>query len=543
MKKTLIKILYAAGTVLMVSIIASCDTEALTDLNKNPDVIETAIPDYSFTAAVLNSYPPDNYRALAQGLQYFSSYKEVPAVGDKFTSFNNMTGSFDVYKGNNDGSGTSLNRLVQLKERIPGPENVNKRAAIDILSVFLFHRATDQMGDLPYSEAMKGIGTSTPKYDTQKSIYTGMLTMLETALTSMDASKPNVFGAADPYYKGDVVKWKKLGFTLMARLGMRLSEIEPATAKTWVEKASTGGMMTAFADIAYVKFANTAGQFNPRVNGYITGDFTSPGDDNVEGSKWSKTFIDHLKTTNDPRLSVISVVWVKPAGSSVYSPDNTPALQRGMLNGSLRSKPADFDSYSEPSLLYIDRGSPIITMGPAEAYLILAEAAARGWSVGTTAKAAYDNGVRAAMAQWALWPSIAPHNPVITTAQADAYLAANPYTGGTITQQVQQISTQKWVSLLGDDYEVWSNWRRTKFPVFNYANFVNTNGTLSSFPGNVTLGKMFRRMALPFAENSVNTTNYQDAVKRQNFTDNTTDLLQGRVWWDVGPGTGQSNTN
>jgi len=36
-------------------------------------------------------------------------------------------------------------------------------------------------------------------------------------------------------------------------------------------------------------------------------------------------------------------------------------------------------------------------MGPAEAYLIIAEAAARGWSVGTTAQAAYDNGVRAAM--------------------------------------------------------------------------------------------------------------------------------------------------
>ncbi len=533
--------IYAAGAVLMVSTMVSCDTESLTDLNKNPDVIETAIPDYSFTAAVLGSYPPDNYRALAQGLQYFSSYKEVPAVGDKFTSFNNMTGNFDAYKGNNDGTGTSLNRLIQLKNAIPGPENVNKRAAVDILSVFLFHRSTDQMGDLPYGDAMKGLENAKPKYDTQKSIYSGMLTMLETAITSMDATKPNVFGAADPYFKGDIAKWKKFGYTLMARLGMRLSEIEPATAKTWVEKAATGGMMTAFGDIAYVKFANTAGQFNPRVNGYITGDFTSPGDDNVEGSKWSKTFIDHLKTTNDPRLPVLSVVWVKVG--TAYTPDATPANQKGMLNGSIRSRPADFDSYSEPSLLYIDRGSPIISMGPAEAYLILAEAAARGWSVGTTAAAAYNNGVRSAMEQWALWPSIAPHSPVITSAQINTYLAANPYTGGTLAQQVQQISTQKWVSLLGDDYEVWSNWRRTKFPVFNYANFVNTNGSMSSFPGNVTLGKMFRRMALPFAENSVNTTNYQDAVKRQGFTDQTIDLLQGRMWWDVGPGTGQSNTN
>ena len=48
-------------------------------------------------------------------------------------------------------------------------------------------------------------------------------------------------------------------------------------------------------------------------------------------------------------------------------------------------------------------------------------------------------------------------------------------------------------------------------------------------------------MALPFAEN--NTANYQAAVKCQNFTDQTVDLLQGRMWWDVGPATGQSNVN
>jgi hypothetical protein len=281
---------------------------------------------------------------------------------------------------------------------------------------------------------------------------------------------------------------------------------------------------------------------NPRVGTYISGDFTSPGGDNVEGSKWAAKFIDHLKATSDPRLPVISVVWV-PNGST-YTPDNTPAKQRGMVNGSINTKPTDFDSYSEPSLLYIDRGSPIITMGPAEAYLIVAEAAARGWNVGTTASAAYNNAVRQAMAQWALWPGVAPHSGVITTAQVDAYLAANPYpVAGTLARQIEVISTQKWVSLLGDDYEVWSNWRRTKYPVFNYANWTNTAGQKVSYPGNVTAGKMFRRFSLPISERNVNPDNYNEAIKRQNFTEETVDLLQGRMWWDVGPATGQSNVN
>jgi hypothetical protein len=533
MKKTFFKLIYAAGIVIVGSSMQSCNTEELTDLNMNPDAIEYVIPEYSFTSAVLASGPGENYRPLGQGLQYFSSYKEVPAVGDKFYTFGGTAGNFNVYTG-------QLNRLLQLTEKIAGAENVNKRAAVVILKVLDFHQETDKMGDLPYSEAMKGLDVLKPKYDTQKSIYASMLTELETALTSMDASKPNVFGNADPYFKGDVVKWKKFGYTLMLRLGMRMSDIEPITAKSWVEKAVAGGVMIANNDIAYLKYANVTGQFNPRVDVYIRGDFTSPGGDNIEGSKWTAKFIDHLKSTSDPRLPVLSVVWVPNGGS--YTPNNTPASQRGMISGSINTRPADFDTYSEPSLLYLDRGSPIIAMGPAEAYLTIAEAAARGWNVGTTATAAYANGVRAAMAQWALWPSVAPHSGVITSAQVDAYLLANPYpTAGTFAQQLEAISTQKWVSLLGDDYEVYSNWRRTKYPVFNYANWTNTAGQKVSYPGNVTAGKMWRRFSLPIAERNVNADNYFEAIKRQNYSEEQIDLLQGRMWWDVGPGTGQSN--
>lgn len=535
MKKTFLKTIYGAGAVLLLATISSCDTEALTDLNKNPNAIEYVIPEFSFTAAVLASGPGINYRALGQGLQYFSSYKEVPATGDKFYNFGSTGGSFGVYTG-------QWNRVNALKETIPGPENTNKRAALEILRILAFHQETDKIGDMPYSDAMKGLDVLKPKYDTQKSIYMSMLNELDAALTSMDASKPDVFGTADPYFKGDVAKWKKFGYTLMMRLGMRLSDVEPATAKTWVEKAAAGGVMKDFSDIAYLKYANNTGMFNPSVTTYINGDFTSPGGDNVEGGKWTAKFIDYLKSTNDPRLPVISVVWV-PNGTGGYTANNNPAAQRGMISGSINTKPSDFDTYSEPSLLYIDRGAPIITMGPAEAYLLLAEGAIRGWNVGTTAEAAYNNAVRQAMAQWALWPTVAPHSGNIPVASVNAYLAANPFlTGGTFEQKLEQISTQKWISMLGDDYEVWSNWRRTKYPVFNYANWTDQSGNKVSYPGNVTAGKMWRRFSIPTSERNVNPDNYFEAISRQGFTEETEDLLQGRMWWDVGPKTGQSNT-
>lgn len=533
MKNKFIKNIFIIGALVLT--IISCDKKSLTDLNTNPDAIEYIIPEYSFTAAVLNSGPGQNYRPLGQGMQYFSTYKEVPAVGDKFYTFSGTAGSFNIYT-------NQWNRLLQLSNEIQGSENVNKLAALEILRILAFHQQTDVMGDLPYTEAMKGDENLKPKYDTQKSIYMAMLSELESALNSMDVNKPDIFGSADPYFNGDVVKWKKLGYTLMLRLGMRMSDVEPSTAQQWVEKAVLGGVMTSFSDIAYIKYADITGQMNPRVLGLINGDFSSPGGDNIEGSKWAAKFIDHLKSTKDPRLPVISVVWI-PDGNS-YIPDNLPENQRGMPSGSLNTKPSDFDSYSEPSLLYLNRASPIITIGPAEAYFLIAEAALRNWNVGINAEMAYNNGVRAAMQQWSLWPDVFPHSGIISSADVDAYLNQNPYLStGTFDQQLEQISTQKWISMLGDDYEVYANWRRTKYPLFNYANWVTSEGKTISYPGNVTAGKMFRRFSLPTSERNVNPDNYFEAIERQGFTEEQIDLLQGRMWWDIGPSTGQINEN
>jgi len=534
MKKAILNKIYGAATILMVVLSMSCDTKELTDLNKNQNAIEYAIPEYSFSAAILNSGPDQSYGTLETGLQYRSTYKNntVSSPGDRFVSFSGTVANLGVYNG-------QLNRLMQIVGKLSGPENVNKRAACEILRILAFQRLTDQVGDVAYTEALKGIDNLRPKYDTQKSIYTAMLTELETALKSMDVSKTNVFGSADTYFKGDVSKWKKFGYTLMLRMGMRMSDVEPASAKSWVEKAAAAGVMSTFSDIAYIKYANVTGQMNPRASQYTDVDFATPGGDNSSGGKWAATFINHLKTTNDPRLPVISVVWVR--SGTTYVPDNTPAKQRGMINGSLNDLPSDFDSYSEPSLLYINRGSPIITMGPTEAYLLLAEGAARGWIVGMTAKDAYENGVRAAMAEWSLWPSVGIHSGVISTAAVNAYLTANPYAvGQPLPNQLEQISTQKWISMHGDVFEVYSNWRRTKYPVFNYANWA-VGSTKTPYPGNVTGGKMFRRFSLPVSERDLNSVNYLEALKRQNFSQEAVDLLQSRLWWDIGPGTGQSN--
>lgn len=207
MKTQSIKLLYLI-TFISVGVFVSCNKSGLTDLNKPLNSVDYPIPANMFTAALLNT-PRDNYSVLAEGMQYFSTYKEVPAIGDKFYSFNGTEADFGTYTGR-------LNLLHQLKEALQDPAMSNERAMVRILRVYAFHQLTDVAGDIPYFDAMKGESERllSPKYDTQRDIYLDMLNELSLAADSLDPAKTN-FGNADLFYKGDVTKWKKfctLGF-------------------------------------------------------------------------------------------------------------------------------------------------------------------------------------------------------------------------------------------------------------------------------------------------------------------------------------------
>jgi hypothetical protein len=512
MKKKFIKNICLLA-VTAIALMPSCSKDKLAELNAPQNAVGFIIPENIFTNVLLNM-PRNNYAVIGGGMQYFSTYKEVPAVGDKYYSFNGATVDFVAFYTNN------LNRLYVLNNALTDAD-VNKKAIVRILRVYTYHQLTDVAGDVPYSDALKGeSAVLSPKYDTQQSIYMDMLKELNESAQALNAANPT-FTTGDLFYKGDISKWKKFAYTLMLRLAMRLSEVSPADAQTWVRTATAGGVMSADEDIAKIVYANTTGNINLKTQALTNGDYASPGGDNVEGGKYAATFIDRMKSTNDPRLSVVSVVW--QLSGSTYSANNTPAVQKGMVSGSLNTRPADFDTYSEPSQLVLNLAAPIIIMGPAEANLLLAEAAARGWYSGTTAAAAYNAGVRSGMTQWAYWPTVGVSSGVISSAQIDAYLLANPYVATASTEaQIGQINTQKWLSMFGDDYEVYANWRRTGYPVLKKVNYT----------GNVTGGFMFRRFALPISERLANQTNYLEALKRQGFSESTDDNLLTKVWWD-----------
>lgn len=520
MKKKIYMLMTCLYGILAISHTACNDMDELSELNKNPNAYEEVLPDYLFTNSLMEgvAYNFTNgadgqHFILSQAMQQFATHSEVRGTGDKYFNESMARSHWSIYN-----SALADNERVILNIR-DDPQAVNKLSAARIWKVYMFHIVTDVHGDVPYSEALESFeGNLTPKYDRQEDIYLDMLNELEEAANAFNPDLPT-FGESDLFFGGNIDQWKKFSYSLMLRLGMRLTEVRPDVAETWVRKAIQGGVILEDEDIAMVEYVD--GQIehsrNPKASVLLIQDYQNPqaNTSNTQGGKYAETFINHLKNTQDPRLNVVSVVWVDAPDGNGYVYDTATAVQKGLKNGAFFGEPDDFYTYSEPHPnTILSYASPVLTMTNAEVYLLLAEAAIRGWYTGS-AQEAYENGVRAAMRQWALFGE----EGNISSEKIEAYIATNPFnTTGSFEEQLEQISTQKWVSLLLDNYEIFANWRRTGYPVL----------TPTNYPGNITGGTIPRRLIIPDAELTLNEENFMEAYERQGVGN----LLTSTVWWD-----------
>jgi hypothetical protein len=340
----------------------------------------------------------------------------------------------------------------------------------------------------------------------------------------LDASKTLATG--DMYYKGDVAKWKKFGYSLMLRMAMRLTKVDATTAQKWAEAAAAGGTFASNADNAVLVVQNSNGHDNAQNRVYGV---------DIYQTKWSKTLIDYLKANNDPRLAVCAEISTdaETNGNAVAGITGV-ALQVGMPNGfDLNGSTTDIThasnypgpttgspigKYSRPRYtVYANTNAPIFVLTYAETELMLAEAAVRGWNVGGTAVTHYANGVIAAQTELATLGA----DLTISSATATAFAAANPLNVSTTAAALKQINEQYWATTgLAFNYiESYLNWKRSDYPVL----------VPVVYSGNFSNGTIPRRQPYPPAEATLNTANYNAAVSRLTGGDTWT----SRVWWDA----------
>jgi len=97
-----------------------------------------------------------------------------------------------------------------------------------VLMAYSMFVITDTWGRVPYSEAFLGSEDRYPVFDTQESIYTEMLSMLDDAIANFQKESTSSPGGEDFIYGGDLDAWTKAAYALKARYSNRLSKRSPA---------------------------------------------------------------------------------------------------------------------------------------------------------------------------------------------------------------------------------------------------------------------------------------------------------------------------
>lgn len=423
-------------------------------------------------------------------------------------------------------------------------------AAAKIMKSWVYLYLTDCWGDVPYSEAVKGLyaeGIMTPKYDTQESIYPAILDELEEANVLL-TGKTVSFGSGDILYGGDPVKWRKFANSLKLRILNRAA----GTPWSFTYNMAGGATVTTNPGPAAMADADTR----------IAAILADPGrypvfesnDDNAElawpgipyrnpiyntlfarkDQSISETMVDWLNARNDPRIHVYAAPTLNSVASGTLE-------YVGFQNG--RGITAAI--FPEVSMLgtaiaFIE-GATSKVMTYDEVEFLKAEYYLRANQDGPS-RQAYEAGIAASMERWGLadggsvnpsWGFAGNITVGSTSYPVDYgdYLSESLVAwGGTDAEKFQKICEQKWASIFGQGIEAYAEVRRTGFParIFEY----ELEGTFYEGLG------LPIRLQYALSEQTYNTVNLLAAQTVENIEQInegmfSTNGTQSQVWWNT----------
>lgn len=361
-----------------------------------------------------------------------------------------------------------------------------------IMKSVIFKQVTDAFGDIPYSEALNA-AISVPAYDSQESIYSGLIADVKAARDMMDETKLGPTG--DPIYRGDVVKWKKFANSFLMSLSLQLSKKYPnasGMAATEFKAALTNsnGVIETIDDEAWFTYDPPHNFNNPWAAIRPTDYFLSK--EITDALKGNTALNPTSNRTLDARINIF-VDDVNADGVPYGYSDGTGAGAASMS-----------------SLIWAE-GSPLPLMTSAYTYLNRAEAAARGWTT-EDVSTLLEEGIVASYA------SLSTKYGVDITADAAAYAAARVADVSTVAGgALQVIGEEKWVALFPKGFEAWSEWRRTGYPTLVPATDYVNNGAIP------------RRLVYPSEEAGLNPSGYKSGVAALSPA---SDNNSSKVWWD-----------
>jgi hypothetical protein len=312
----------------------------------------------------------------------------------------------------------------------------NKLAVIELLSVYSYSVLVETFGNIPYSQALD-VNILNPAYDDGLTIYRDLIARLNAAISKMDASVGSFKEAEDNINNGDTGKWLKFANSLRLRMGLILSDVasEATLAKTSIE-ASAAGAILDNADNATMEYLGAIPNTNPLYADQVAS--------NRQDYLAANTIVDAMNALSDPRREY----YFAP---NVDDP-NTPDVEYIGAEYGHAATYASFSHVNDNMRLPTAKGT---IMSASETEFLLAEAVAKGYSVGGTVESHYNAAITASILEWGG-----------AQADVDTYLARPDVAYATAAGPWQQkVGTQAWIALYNRGFEAWTSWRKLDYPV------------------------------------------------------------------------------
>ncbi len=421
-------------TIIALATLWSCQTdERYQNLNRDPKNPTAVKADFLFTSATVSlndqmATPNVNDNIFRFLAQYFTTttYLDEPNYDVNQRGITDRTWSelyrdviFDL---------KDAKSIVEADPELTEAERSARLGQIEVLEVYTWSIMVDTFGDIPYTEAVNATDFPLPAYDDAATIYADLILRLNAVGANIEAGQG--FTGADVLYSGDMDAWNKFANSLLLRLGMRLSDVNPSLSKSASEAAIAGGVFTSNGDNAQLQYQTGPPNTNP-----MWEDLVQSGRSDYLPAN---TIVNVMNDLNDPRRPLY------------FYNETVDHYVGGIYGGS-----NNYSSYTHVGVALLDPTLPGILLDYAEVEFNLARAAHPdlNYAGAGSASAHYNAAVTASIEYWGG-----------TGAEATAYLAqpAVVYDGSN-----SQFATQFWLAMYNNPFEGWSVWRKYDAPELN----------------------------------------------------------------------------
>ncbi|MEI7588376.1 MAG: SusD/RagB family nutrient-binding outer membrane lipoprotein [Chitinophagia bacterium] len=475
--------LYIAAFLVIVG--TGCKKDFL-DVNTNPNALPTATPAFVLANALnqsaINMLAP-NETGMFWGGQWTQSNGYI--ISTTLFSYSFTNGDFNYW----DNTYDNLYDYQYVIDNAASANQLYLKGPAKVMQALAFQKLVDLYGNIPFSDALKGVKSLAPKFDDQQKVYEGLITLLDGAISDLKANAfASAYSSSDIIFKGSTTNWIKFANSLKLRILMRQARVTGRDAYITAEVnkivAEGSGVLASGTDVGVNPgYTPSAGQINPFYDSYGYSE-TNARRANNNWPRGTEFFINTLKSTGD--TARLTRIFYAIGNENSASPgvsvkpeiaDNYVGVPFGSSAGFL---PA-VTSAPGPSVLV--RGTynkPYILMTAAEAQFNLAEAKQRYGSTVSltgTAQSYYEAGVKESYRL--LGAPAADATRLLASGMQNVDFAAS-------TNKLQAIGYQKWLCYANyNGLEAWSEYRKNNYPVTPQSkNYVGTERPLRLYyPG------------------------------------------------------------